>query len=366
MLRNIRYFISEFFILILFFSSCTDKIEKIQPEVNTITESVYASVTIQPESLYSVYSSVNGILDKLHVEECSEVSAGDRLFQIINNNPKLNAENAKLSYELALKNFKGKDAVLKSISKEIDAAKLKLETDSVNYFRQANLWKQNIGSKSDFEARKLAYDLSKNSLSILLKNYSQTENELQSRLKQAENNYQSALTLSSDYTITSKTDGKVYAVHKKAGEIINTMEPIASIGSAENFVIEMLIDEVDIVKITIGNTVIINLDAYQNRAFKATVSKIYPQKDIRNQTFKLEAIFEEKPEVLYPGLSGEANIIIYEKENALIIPKSYLVDGNKVKTENGLIEIEKGIETTEFVEIVSGIDENTLIIKPAK
>ena len=39
------------------------------------------------------------------------------------------------------------------------------------------------------------------------------------------------------------------------------------------------------------------------------------------------------PNVLYPGLSGEANIIIAKKENVLTIPKEYLIDGNKVKTD---------------------------------
>lgn len=366
MQRKIQYFISGFSLLILLFTSCADKIEKIQPEVNTITESVYASATVQPENLYSVFSSVNGILEDFFVEECSEIKAGDALFQIINNNPKLNAENAKLAYELALENFKGKNAVLESLQKEIDAAKLKFETDSINFFRQSNLWKQNIGSKADYEARKLAYDLSKNNLSILKKNFAQTDSELQNKLQQAENNYKSALTLSSDFTITSKTDGKVYAVYKKPGETVTTMEPIASIGHAENFIIELLIDEVDIIKVQTGNPVIINLDAYRNKAFTGTVSKIYPQKDARNQTFKLEAIFDENPEVLYPGLSGEANVIILERENTMIIPKSYLIDGNKVKTDSGILEVEKGIETTEFVEVLSGIESNTWIYKPAK
>ena len=40
------------------------------------------------------------------------------------------------------------------------------------------------------------------------------------------------------------------------------MEPLASIGSATDFVIEMLVDEVDIVKISKDQKVIITLDAY--------------------------------------------------------------------------------------------------------
>ncbi len=345
---------------------CNSTEGKIQPEINTITESVYASVTIQPENLYSVYSSVNGILDQLYVEEGSNVKLGDKLFQIQNNNPTLNAEKAKLAYQLALEDYKGKDAVLKSLQKEIDAVKLKLELDSTNYFRQKNLWQQNIGSKADFDAKKLSYELTKNNLALLKNNYSQSSHNLSNNLSQTEINYQSALLLASDYTIKAVEEGKVYAINKKAGEIVTSMEAIAEVGSSKNFIIEMLVDEMDITKIQTGFTVLIELEAYKGEIYTATIRKIYPQKDIRNQTFKLEAVFTESPKVLYPGLSGEANIIIQKKENALILPKAYLINESFVQTDDGLVEIKKGIETTEFVEVLSGIGKEDWIYKMAK
>jgi multidrug efflux pump subunit AcrA (membrane-fusion protein) len=125
-----------------------------------------------------------------------------------------------------------------------------------------------------------------------------------------------------------------------------------------------LVDEVDIVKIANGQKIRITLYAYTNEVFTWKVSKIYPQKDERNQTFTLEALFDNPPKTLYPGLSGEANIIISKKEEALTIPKSYVVDGTKVTTDNGLIDIQIGLQNLEFVEILSGITENTYIYKP--
>ena len=51
------------------------------------------------------------------------------------------------------------------------------------------------------------------------------------------------------------------------------------------------------------------------------------------------------------------------KSNVLTIPKYYLNDGNMVKTDDGLIPIEIGIQNLEFVEVISGLDENTTIYK---
>jgi multidrug efflux pump subunit AcrA (membrane-fusion protein) len=141
---------------------------------------------------------------------------------------------------------------------------------------------------------------------------------------------------------------------------------LASIGSATDFIIELLIDEVDIARVKKGQKVLVNLDAYGDQIFEAKVTKIYPRKEQRTQTFKVEALFENAPEILYPGLSGEGNIVISERENTLIIPYDYLIDGNKVQTENGLKEIEIGLKTIENVEIISGIDTSMVILKPER
>jgi multidrug efflux pump subunit AcrA (membrane-fusion protein) len=161
-------------------------------------------------------------------------------------------------------------------------------------------------------------------------------------------------------------NGKVYALYKNPGEIVNLQQPLATVGSENRFVLEMLVDEVDIVTIIEEQQVLVSLEAYPNEIFKANVSKIYPSKDVRNQTFKVEAIFENPPPTLYPGLSGEANIIVDVKENVLTIPINYLIEGNKVKTEEGILEVTTGLQNEDEVEILSGITVETVLLKPNK
>ncbi|MGB5419942.1 efflux RND transporter periplasmic adaptor subunit [Algibacter sp.] len=353
-----------YLVLIFTLLSCSENKDKILPTERSLTESVYSSVTIQPDSLYQVYAIVAGILDKNLVEEGDVVLKDAILMQIINNTPKLNAQNARLALELAKENYNGNAAILYGIKDEIAAARLKFKNDSINYFRQKNLWNQKIGSKAQFDAQKLNYELSSNSLNLLTSKYNRTKNELQTYVKQAQNNYENTIITTKDFAIKSKINGKVYALYKEPGEIITTMEPLASIGSAKRFNINMLVDEVDIVRISKNQEVIITLDAYNGETFKGLVSKIYPKKDERNQTFMVEAIFENAPKVLYPGLSGEANIIIAKKDKVLTIPKGYLVENNKVKTDDGLIDITTGLQNMEYIEVLSGITKDTHIYNP--
>lgn len=346
--------------------SCNGNNEKIQPVETRITESVYSSVTIQPDSLYQAFAIVNGILDKNLVEEGDLVKKGDPIIQIINNSPQLNSENARTALELARKNYQGDGALLNSIEDELQAARLQYKNDSVNYVRQEKLWGQGIGSKAAYEAKKLAFELSYSSLDRLENKYESTRNELKTQLQQAENNYRLSLINTTDFTVKSKINGKVYALLKNPGEIVNTSQPLASIGSKDKFVIEMLVDEVDIVKVKEGQKVLLSLDAYKGEIFTAKVSKIYPKKDERNQTFLVEALFEEEPKVLYPGLSGEGNIIIAQKEKALVIPRIYLIGKDSVKTEDGLVKVKTGLESLDSVEIQNGITSQTYIYKPGK
>lgn len=351
-------------LLFILISSCENDEDKILPQIQNLTESVYSSAIIQPDSLYQVYSIVSGILEDNLVEEGQEVKIEQPIIQITNSTPKLNTQNAKLALDLARDNYNGSAAILKGIQDEIEAASLKYKNDSINFYRQKNLWKQNIGSKIEYDSKELNYKLSKNNLQLLHSRYERTKNELSTAIKQAENSYKASLINTTDFTIKSKVNGVVYALYKNKGELITTMEPIAAVGSANNFIIEMLVDEVDIVKIELNQKVVVSLDAYKNEVFLAEVSKILPKKDLRNQTFTIEAIFTDLPNKLYSGLSGEANIIVSEKEKVLTIPKTYLTSNYQVKTDDGLVNVVTGLENLEFIEILEGIDSETYIYKP--
>ncbi len=344
--------------------ACNQQEEKIYPQRRQLVESVYASVTVQPDSLYEVFSSVVGIVDQYYVEEGDTVDRGDRILHIVNTRFSLSEENAALELELAKENYSGDAAVLEGILDEIRSARIQLHNDSINFIRQQRLWHQNIGSKIEFDNRKMAYELAENQVALLEKRYYRTKQELETKVNQAENNYQATATVSDDYTIKSKINGMVYAVYKNPGELVNTLEPVASIGHVEDFILELIIDEVDIVKLQPGQKIVVTLDAYENAVFEAVLTKIFPQKEIQNQTFKAEATFVFAPPKLYAGLAGEGNIVIASKTMALLLPKAYVLPGPRVLTDTGEVDISTGLESLEYVEILSGIDEHTAVLKP--
>ena len=102
-----------------------------------------------------------------------------------------------------------------------------------------------------------------------------------------------------------------------------------------------------------------------DRAFAATVTRIIPLMDERSRTFTVEARFTEKPPTLYPNLTVEANIELRQKQDAITVPASYIVDGSYVLTsEEERRSVVLGLRDMERVEVLSGIDSTTVIYKP--
>lgn len=360
-----KIFISLFGLLYIL-SGCGEKEQFIYPIRQDIVESVYASATVQPENMYRAYAAVTGILEENLVEEGQVIRAGDELIKVSNPAPELSAENARLQMVMAESNYSGENSVIKDLETQIRTTILTFYDDSLNFIRQEKLWKQGIGSQSGYESRKLVFERSKNQLIRLKSEYKRLDMELRNKLEQARNAYAATRANSDEFTVRSTIDGKVYALYKEPGEMVIPNEALAMLGSTDTFLLELRIDEVDVVRIQVGQKVLINLDAYRESVFEAEIFKIYPQKDTRNQTFKVEARFSNPPSTLYPGLSGEANIIVNRREKALTIPKSHLAGSDSVLTPSGMRKVKTGISTLDRVEIVSGLNESDPLLKPAQ
>ncbi|MEZ4804368.1 MAG: efflux RND transporter periplasmic adaptor subunit [Bacteroidia bacterium] len=352
-----------FFSILLIGISCGQKTKGIQASKESITESVYASGVIKTINQYQVFSNVNGILQKSFVKEGDSINKGGILFTIYNETNKLSKENAQLLAEYS--NYSNNQAKLKELKINIELALQKMRQDSILYQRQKNLWEQNIGSKIEFEQKELAY---KNSLTLYKSaqlRLNDLENQLKFNSKQSKKGLEISEQILSDYTIRSAINGKIYSVLKNEGELVTVQSPIAIIGDANDFLVELQIDEYDISKIKKGQKVYLRLDSYKDSVFEARIDRIYPIMNERSKTFTVEALFITKPKLLYPNLSSEANIVLQEKDNAITIPRDYLMGDTAVMLLDKSIRLVKtGLKDYQKVEILSGITESDKLILP--
>lgn len=351
--------------LVLLASCGSSKEETIQPERKNITESVYASAIVQPEVTYFPQPVYSGIINKIMVQEGDSVEVGSVLFEM---SPSLDLKglsaSANINLEQARSNYYGSNNLLTNIALSINNAQQQLLLDSANYARQDRLWSQNIGSQVDYDRTKLKYETTRTHLNNLQLQYEQTKSSLENEYARAKLTAETKENQLADFVVRSHIKGKVYTVFKEEGELIGPQERFAEIGSSADYKMVMDIDEVDIAKVQVNDSVLVTLNAYSEKVFVARVNKIFPKKDDRTQTFRVESVFLDEMPLLYNGLSGEANIVVAQRSNSLVIPSEYLLPGNRVLTKDGEKPVKTGVKNLNFVEIVDGIDENTTLIKP--
>ena len=360
--KKMKSYISLLIITSLLFS-CSTPPQSTKATIQDISESVYASGNIESADQYKVYSTVSGIIENILVEEGQFVKKGHPLFSLSNEGVKIALESAQLNRDYA--NLAQNQNKLKELKFSIKSAKLKWRNDSLNYERKKMLYTKNVITGAELESAELIFQSSSSNYTSLLLQLDDLKKQLTLNDKLSAKNLSQSLKNSNDFIIKSEINGTVYSIIKNKGELITPQTPLAIVGSQNNYILKLQIDEYDIVKVKKGQQVSVRLDSYKGKVFKAIVTKISPIMNERSKTFTIEAQFTDSPQTLYPNLSLEANIVITHHTKAVCIPVAYLFNDNYVYLKNGTKrKVDVGLKDYDKAEIVKGLFKNDEIIIP--
>jgi RND family efflux transporter MFP subunit len=170
-----------------------------------------------------------------------------------------------------------------------------------------------------------------------------------------------------DYTITAPMDGVVLRRDGEIGEIAEPGQILFRVGVPKPLQVVAEVNEEDIPRVAVGQTVLLRTDAFIGRRLEGTVHEMTPMGDAVAKTYRIRiALPDDTP--LHVGMSVEANVVTREKAGALLIPADALqgpnvlvIEGNRVRRR----AVEVGIRGTRNVEILSGLGEGDRIASPA-
>jgi len=346
------------FVILIVFQRCKNKTETYTPIRKNIVDVVFAHGHTINSDAYMVATKTEGFIEKCFVQEGDEVQVGDLLFQLSGDVQSSQLENALAQYNEAVFQASPESPQINSLHTQINQAKSQVELDKRNYDRYTTLIKTNAVSKLEFEKSKLQYEASVSELNVLEKSLEDLENSLQLNLENAESQLKIQKDYYNDYFIKSKKNGLVLNIYKEQGELAKRGESLAKIGSGK-IIAKLFIAEEDINHVKVGLKAKIALNTDKNNPVDAVITKIYPSFDVVEQSFILEAEFQKEDTHLLSNTQLQANIIIAEKENALVIPAYLLEENDQVRLrDNTLLTVETGIKSGQWVEIIGGLDEN--------
>ena len=353
---------------ILILAACQSKNRETPPQIRQLTEAVYASGVLVPESEYKVVSSAEGFLEHAYVKEGDSVRKGQLLFQVTNENHQAQVSAAADVLKRTLPVTAPDAPSVLDIQTRLATARDRLINDSMQYVRYRNVYQHQAIAASTFEKYQLQYESSKREVSSLEEQLRNQQLSAALQLQQARNEVQIARTEKSNGILRSYANGILYELYKQTGDLVSSNQPIALVGSG-SMIARLLVDEDDLGKIHTGQTVLVTMDAYPDRIFRAKVSKIYPLLNKQEQSFRVDAYFIEDVPVKLYGLNIEANIIIKEKEKAMVIPRRSLGRGDSVLVRKGKetkrMKIKVGDQDQDYTEVLAGIpDSSTIIVQP--
>ncbi|WP_077346749.1 efflux RND transporter periplasmic adaptor subunit [Algoriphagus sp. A40] len=339
--------------------------ESIFPQKQSLTESVYASGLVKAKDQYEAFTMASGPIQEIFVEEGDTVKSGTAILKVFSERESLSRENAQLSQAYA--DQQANQSRLRDLELAIDLAKSKMLNDSLLFVRQKNLWDKGIGSAVELEQRDLAFQNSKTSYQSSLLRYRDLKREIEFNSKSSSKNLAISKVMEGEFILKSNIDGVVFSILKEKGEMVSPQTPLAIIGSANEFLLELQVDEYDISKVEVGQLVMVSMDSFKEQVFEAKVVRIYPIMDSRSKSFTVEAVFTKSPPKLFPNLTLEANIVTSEKSEALVIPRNYLWNENSVINVDGdTIPVKVGLKNFQFAEILEGVTEQTELVQPGK
>lgn len=210
----------------------------------------------------------------------------------------------------------------------------------------------------------------------ILKTYEDTIDRAQESIESAQNKLESTKDTYEAYTITAPISGQVITKTSKLGDNIsrsnNGSSVMAVIYDLSALTFEMSIDELDIRNVKVGQKVEVTADAIEGEIFYGTVTNVSLQSSASNgvTNYPVTVTMDETGDLL-PGMNVDGVIILDEVNDTLSIPVDSLMRGNQVYVKDEsvteakgpvpagfrAVEVETGLISDEYVEIISGLEE---------
>jgi len=295
----------------------TSKVDEI-----TIIETVSATGKIQPEIEVKISSEVSGEIIALPVKEGQVVKKGDLLVKI---NPDLYTS----GYNRTVSNLSGTKAGLSQADATFKEAK-------ASYDRSKTLFDKGIISRSDWDKSIAAFEGAKANKESAYYNV-QSAN---ATVKEAKDNLGRT-------TIYAPADGTISSLDVELGERVLGTQQMAGtellrVANLNNMEVEVDVNENDIVKINIGDSTKIQVDAYLKKEFKGIVTSISNSASaattadqVTNFKVKVRILKESYQDLLEgkpatyspfrPGMTATVDIITERKEKVIGVPISAVV-----------------------------------------
>jgi HlyD family secretion protein len=325
-------------------------------EQGDIAKSVAATGKIEPLSKVEIKSKASGIIKYLYLNTGDRVREGQLLVELDKETLEAQLKEAKAFLNAAESKLQEMQSQQKTIGASLRKAQLEAENRDLDFWvaeynRNHGLYSQGLLSKSEFgsiEQKMKAAEVAQNALAAAVKvreaELEQNEraiNTMRAQCVQAQAQNEQAQESLKYASIRSPINGVVLNREVEVGDAVSSILQLGSnatlimtLGDVQELYVKGKVDETDIGLVQVGQSVRVTVDAYKNRTFQGKVFRIAPmgvEKD--NVTrFEVRVSIMNDLDLLKVAMSANAEIVLEEHHNVLVIPESSLIYNEKRET----------------------------------
>ncbi len=314
--------------------SASPPVKVVEVQRRRISEKISYTGTIEALKKMNIMPDVGGKIARIAVQEGDRVRKGQVLAELETEAVRLQLRQAEAGVAVARANFE-------------DAKR--------NKERMDRLIEENAVSEMQYEKIKLAYDAAV------------------AQLEQAD----AALALARhalDVSIMKAPwSGIVASRNAEEGDVINPLmgsfSPSSGVLTLMDYAKVKIVVDVspsDVARMAKGQTVLLRTPTSPEHDFRGKTTIVNPTADPLTKKFQVEAQIDNPDGALRPGTFGELVFEVSSQENALVVPQNAILDDSYLFVVRGGKALRKdvvlGLQNTDLVEIVSGIEEGELVI----
>jgi multidrug efflux pump subunit AcrA (membrane-fusion protein) len=340
-----------------------------------IEEKILRTGDIAPQFQVTIYSKVQGWVEKINVREGDRVKAGEVLAT-------LDAREAEAAVAQARANLEASAARLKqvrataeeAVQSQIQQAKANLELAEADLKRAQELHEKNFIARQQLDEAQTKYNVAKANYDLAMNSIRQKtwENDIalaEAQVRQAKASLDLTQAQLANLIINSPMNGGVTKRFVDPGTMVKDTTPILTLMDLS--VVKMMVNviEKEFIHLQKGQPVKITVAAFPGRAFEGRIAIITPALDLQSRTAEIQVSIPNPGYILNPGMFGRVEIPLRSNPQATLVPIQALIseedkdfvyvlkDGKAYRRP-----IQKGIVKDTLVEIIRGLNPGEQVV----
>jgi len=376
-----------FSVWFFFFRKKADQIETYTVERGNITETIMETGNVQAAQV-SVYSTSNGVVEELYVENGYSVKIGQKLFKVRSTSTDQEKATANSNYMTALSNLKKSQQDKESAYAQLLSNKKSL-TDAKGDLKYQKNHDTNTKTSKGYtsaEKKSLRQDVSakESALDASQQKYDDADTAIsasQASVKAAKLSYDAT----QNATITAQVSGTVSNLSARVGDVVyfsditvtstTIADPVLVVGDLSGYSVKIGINEMERSKIALGQKATIKFDAIPDKEYTGKVEKVddFGVEESGVITYNAYLSVTDQDERMLPKMTANVTIETNYRENVIVIPTKALKpyqngkgvqvarSDSKGKQVFEYVAVKTGLKSGSQVEITNGLEEGTVI-----